>query len=110
MNLMHAKGVLVCPPTVNVVCLRSDLISFEVVVVVAVHSYFVTKHLSDSLVSGNLLSGYLVSGNLLSGYLEYFLDLSYSVIVLIVDSDSKISADWLHTKPAGKASSKDSIV
>src|SRR6266516_3388486 len=108
MNLMHAKGVLVCPPTVNVVCLNSVQISLEVVV--ADHSCFATKHLSDSLVSGNLLSGYLVSGNQLSGYLEYFLDLSYSVIVLIVDSDSKISADWLHTKPAGKASSKDSIV
>ena len=107
---MHAKGVLVCPPTVNVVCLNSGLISLEVVVVVADHSCFVMKRLSDSLVSGNLLSGYLVSGNLLSGYLEYFLDLSYSVIVLIVDSDSMISEDWLHTKPAGKASSKDSNV
>src|SRR6266516_2209399 len=109
MNLMHAKGVLVCPPTVNVVCLNSGLISLEVFVVVADHSYFAMKHLSDSLVSGNLLSGYLVSGNLLSGYLEHCLDLSYSVIVLIGDSDSLISEVWLRTKLAVKASSKDII-
>src|SRR6266516_2928833 len=97
MNLIHAKGVLVCLPTVNEVCLNSVLISFGVVDVVADHSYFVTKHLSDNLVSGNLLSGYLVSGNLLSGYLvsgnllsgylDYFLDLSLPVNVLIVDFD-----------------------
>src|SRR6266516_2212253 len=98
MNLMHAKGVLVCPPTVNVVCLNSGLISLEVFVVVAVHSYFVTKHWSNIQLSDNLLPGYLVSGNLLSGYLEHCLDLSNSVVVLIVDFDSMISEGWLHTK------------